>query len=598
MDNPQESYAHSPQFKLWKNSLSLMRTYNLHMSADEMKEIDQELAKAQAHISFFLNDGAPIHRLPPELLIKIFYYVPASSIGRDTVVWAPNVFKIQDIVALCSVCQRWRKIIFNAYILWSSINRLVGYPSSRLPPSVILNIKLEPEAQDRQLLAFRNFLTSTIARTRELHIVNRSAAGVRFPLDQGLAEAPALEVLSIVGSSVAPQFFETPIPQLRTLFLSRCVGLPTGPLPQLTQLALCSIGRVEISQVLSLLSAAPALQDLYLAKCLQQSNGDVVDNVASPVPLKHLRRVFIEEEEPHLVTLLVSSMALEPFAAIRIHYTFTTQLHLSTSRFSHSLLPITEQVSEFSFIPRAQSFRMIATSSVSGFLLDWTSVFGLHQPLPSSWFTELFPGARPRRVSLLHTGYPGKNFPSGMLRGLPESVETLSTSAIFLPCLAKDLAFRDETSRAPCPNLSTLRILMNRVCKKHRMRPFPLSKVAPAIVEVLNLRAQLGHPIRKVIIGFYNDRNNEGLKLHGINSVKRAVEYLEFASYTNIPFMKLPSVCAREDGKWWPSWTYALDGGGKKYQGSPFWTPTTNELIAEEAEPNASSDSDNGPGSE
>ncbi|OCH86319.1 hypothetical protein OBBRIDRAFT_244650 [Obba rivulosa] len=297
--HPQESHAQSPQFEIWKYSLELMRTYNLHMSTDEMREIDQELAKTQAHISFFLNDAVPIHRLPPELLIKIFCYVPVPSISRDTVVWAPNVFKIQDVVALCSVCQHWRNIIFNADILWSSVNRLVGYDAlSQLPPGGLLNIKLEPEAQDRQLLAFRNFLTSTIARTRELHIVNRSAAAVRFPLDQDLAEAPALEVLSIVGSSVAPQFFGTPVPQLRTLFLCRCAGLPTGPLPQLTQLALCSIDRIEISQVLNLLSAAPALRDLYLANCLKESSDEVV-NIASAVPLKYLRRVFIEDNGPN-----------------------------------------------------------------------------------------------------------------------------------------------------------------------------------------------------------------------------------------------------------------------------------------------------------
>ncbi|OCH86334.1 hypothetical protein OBBRIDRAFT_797304 [Obba rivulosa] len=545
----EDPFAPSANFKLWKESLIQMRAYNVHMSFDELKEIERELAKSRSVILSALNAMAPLHQLPPELLTKIFFYVPAPSIGRDTVVWTPNIFRTEDIVKLSAICQHWRSIIFNAGMLWSSINHVATPPRVlQLARGVRLNCKLRFEPQDRDRMAFRRLLTSNIARIRELHVINPERLPVNFPLDSDLPAAPELEVLSIIGSSVAPQFFESPIPQLRTLFLCRSEGFPVGPLPQLTQLSLCSICKVEVSQVIDLLSSTPALQDLHISKSLKRS--DDKDTI-SLIPLQHLRRVFIEDAGPHLITPLIVSITIQASTAVRIHYTIGAEsVQMPTLRLSQTLLPVTAQISDFAIIRRESSLRLMAVNSISGVLWEFHA-YDMHEPLPTSFVSEHIPGAHPREVTLVWVnGRP--DLPRGLLRSLPDSVEMLSTSAIFLKDFEQELAVVDGAKRVPCPNLATLHVFINH--DRRVGRDLALSKIAPTIIAFLERRAELGYPISNVVLGTYGNRDGEKLKLSGITALKRAVEHLDFISYYNIPFMKLPPICTSADGTWWTSW--------------------------------------------
>ncbi|EMD35405.1 hypothetical protein CERSUDRAFT_85394 [Gelatoporia subvermispora B] len=140
---------------------------------------------------------------------------------------------------LSEVCRLWKNILFNAGILWSSLNRVACPPRFLdLAQGASLRIQLQRRGLDPDLSPFRRILVSNITRVQELHIINRIPHRFKLYLDHELPYAPQLEVLSLMGSAESPEFFEFTIPELRTLFLCRCPGLPTHPLPQLTHLYL------------------------------------------------------------------------------------------------------------------------------------------------------------------------------------------------------------------------------------------------------------------------------------------------------------------------------------------------------------------------
>ncbi|OCH86331.1 hypothetical protein OBBRIDRAFT_806854 [Obba rivulosa] len=499
------------------------------------------------------NTMLPVHRLPPEILTRIFYYAPESSIPRDKVIWIPTIFRMKDVIVLAAVCRHWRDVVIGAAILWSSVNRPVASGGHMKRSSGVgLNCQLSKELGDNNMLRLTEFLTNNGRRIRELHVMGPDRSPpLSFPLHEAQFDAKKLEVVSLIGSSTTPGLFEAPVLNLHRLVISNSESkLPTGQLAQLTQLCLSKIETIHITEVLELLSRAPSLQDVHLVDSLRKDEEDGL--YRENIPLRNLRRLSIRENDPVPIFSLLSYLLLEPSTALRIRYGYSRACQLSTSKLPSSLFPISEPILRISIIRRGISLKFIGASPTSGIRLEWLITYREDAHLPSSIYAQLFPGANPHQVSLIWADSYSKSLPSGLVRALPESVTTLVTSTAYLEFLMSEFEVEDPTGHVPCHNLSTIHVLIDR--QRSRV-DLALSKICPFMTTIAGQRAKLGCPLERIVLTSFNNEDGEKLKLAGINALKRAVKIVEHEAYSELPIMEMPPICTAGDGTWWPSWT-------------------------------------------
>ncbi|EMD35404.1 hypothetical protein CERSUDRAFT_124725 [Gelatoporia subvermispora B] len=579
----------SGSFIVWKQALKEMRFQHMQMSFNEAcssfacpLEARKLNCASRSEILCTLNNLAPIHRLPTELLIKIFQYVPTRILFRDTVAWKSKILRQEDIVRLVLVCHRWKDVIYNAGTLWCTINNITYNPMRlELAQGTKLRCMWQTTPSNRNTSAFRRMLAENIERVQELHIIDTGCRRVSISINEKLSEAPRLEVLSVVGSINEPQFFESPLPRLRTLFLCRTPGIPIHPLPRLTQLSLCYVDRIDISDLLALLADTPALQDLHLISCMKSSDKVVLH---ASIPLKRLLRVLIMDSRPGVVNALLDPLLFQASTAVRIEYTDWIDLRPVDMSFTHSLSPIVDQTCNFAITTGAHSLRLFAASSTSGISVAFNGRGDSEAP-PDPIPLGLLPGVQLREVFLLGRW----RAPPGTLRSLPDSLELIYTSVSFLVDLTEELGVHDQTQHVPCPNLSTLHVLIDR--GGQRLNALPLSKIAPAILKFAQRRSELGHPVEDVIIGFYNHEPEDKLTLSGITNLRRAVERVEVTTHSEPPFINLPPICTAADGRWWPSWTDSItDISQASYRVPASWMPSRTATAVPVVEMNDDSD--------
>ncbi|KAL0575830.1 hypothetical protein V5O48_006138 [Marasmius crinis-equi] len=173
-------------------------------------EITRFLHDAEVYLAQASSLLSPIHRIPTELLTKIFTF--AGEEGRETNTF--GVYRKQESVAfrISAVCHRWRVVALDTPELWSrfavSLNRRFASPvklflgRSRQKP---LSIIIEGAAEDDLDLSLLRSIVDHAPRWQSVDYEGLASSDFYDALDI-ISEGPALPLLrSIVCGSGVPE---------------------------------------------------------------------------------------------------------------------------------------------------------------------------------------------------------------------------------------------------------------------------------------------------------------------------------------------------------------------------------------------------------
>lgn len=302
------------------------------------------------------NERLPIHRLPPEILARIFSDVRISVYSRSTLSlaqpqWTFPVYDDRELCSLLLVCRRWREVALNSPLLWSHVMARPGIGDNYLTrsASVPLTIYISPEISlsTTKLSGGNTFSVSCPApllykslksigkvhsRIRALHVGFKHAGvgpwmlgflatlgaeqlehcSIEFPLKQDSGS----RILGLHEPDVAPRLTlfsgghgNTGGNRLRSLHLSAVPFLPSNKFPSLTTFSLSNaiiksnwpgdlrVRSWGLGDLIDFLSGSPHLEELSIRNAQ-------LDRRASPasgyrrVVLSRLRHLVLEEP-PH-----------------------------------------------------------------------------------------------------------------------------------------------------------------------------------------------------------------------------------------------------------------------------------------------------------
>ncbi|TFK60891.1 hypothetical protein BDN72DRAFT_850182 [Pluteus cervinus] len=264
-------------------------TQHFDISEVAFAKIDKELAALRESIRAlhaFRNTFTPIHRLPPEVLTRVFFFVQSA---QTIVPYYGNRAAISlSWVAVTRVSRHWREVAIRSPSLWSHISS--NYPkcvvqewlqrSKAAPLSVDLRHSSPEEAQ---------LVAASLSRIRELKLElnfscwNRLSPNLSSP-------APFLESLTIIipdnlqpTSTISESTFAGVTPRLRNLELTGCsVDINSSLFADLTALKLRNPPqKFSATDLLTVLRKLPRLTSLVLCDVLHIGAGPVSSNVES-----------------------------------------------------------------------------------------------------------------------------------------------------------------------------------------------------------------------------------------------------------------------------------------------------------------------------
>ncbi|KAI0671118.1 hypothetical protein C8Q78DRAFT_838950 [Trametes maxima] len=316
-----------------------------HTTVEILKGTLEEVRRASLLLCRKINDRAPIHRIPPEILAKIFaaarQVIPELSTrerGKNNAIErACGPYTIRNTWDLCpiaEVCAKWRTVAIGTPSLWSSVFLgTTGTSSPYIPDSTFFLTRCESGPVD--VYATENLgrsypldpiLEQYGDRIRELHIRLKNPTSGRRISEVLLSPRVSPRRL-VVGFYSRPvqcwigfqSIFGGQSLRLESLVLSRCSFLPSNPLPVLTRFLLNCIGVLDeggvfsprVNELLQFLSNTPALQELYIRDALDsirsgpeppqpsQSRGDIPH-----VKLLKLRKLSVQTSSQRTPSLL------------------------------------------------------------------------------------------------------------------------------------------------------------------------------------------------------------------------------------------------------------------------------------------------------
>lgn len=269
---------------------------NLDLEADSMQcalqSINNSLARRIADKRQKRNDLTPIHRLPPELITKLFHI--ASHTGH-----IQNILPILHILA--QVCRKWNILILQTPSLWTEISATfhpfdlkISLRRSRNAP---LTIKFGPETLSFQSPDKVPEVCRQLHRWAwaELYLADWSRIGPF--LEQ---PAPLIESIGIgcLGGEVTVDLFAGQAPRLRHITLAYvCVPFHSPIFSRLETLAIKNIHfGPSTSQLRHILKACPYLTTFTLFK-VQGAADTSIQDLGEPIVLTQLKRVNITFRE-------------------------------------------------------------------------------------------------------------------------------------------------------------------------------------------------------------------------------------------------------------------------------------------------------------
>lgn len=313
-----------------------------------------------------LTRDPPINKLPLELLTRIFWLTVPPFKGFDAVIqgfWWPNIARVaktRELVPLTHVCKGWRAIALQTPFLWSSINgsnnlaepQRAALWAARAPPSIPtadaflarsasipINIFAQRDLHPSVLSMCRNHSS----RIQELHLfciddkVEKIVSLTDFP-------APCLEYVTVHAAqsmgyarglpptgSYTVSLFRGQASMLRYLTWQIGTCLPSNQFLSLTHLSIRPVisavhHQWQLTDLLTLLSGCPALQELVLARLQDSLRYDDVPSVA----LASLRKIRVGWVHPTLATWLIEHII--PIENATVHIESTTDTCPSSCR--------------------------------------------------------------------------------------------------------------------------------------------------------------------------------------------------------------------------------------------------------------------------
>ena len=183
------------------------------------------LRTATGHVANLLNEGAPVLRLPQEIITRILYLSTDHGSEEHT----------KQVISLTHICRYWRTLLLSYPRMWSTLCMKPGNPrlisewlvrSQNIPLTVIAEFF---DAYKHPPCSYEDTATATLARPYEFEVCPRHAAVLS--LDQLLPHRSRIHDLNILFHSSDPaweyhegepellyhQFFKETLPNLQRL---------------------------------------------------------------------------------------------------------------------------------------------------------------------------------------------------------------------------------------------------------------------------------------------------------------------------------------------------------------------------------------------
>lgn len=317
--------------------------------------------------------------MPAEILSRIFLLVSSTSNTWDKdpcdAPWGPGFRGGQPrkLIPLTSVCQRWRSILLNTPLLWSTIEEkgYKGVPDFthyvHRCPRGSLSVRIHSRLHDttRELLARHG------ERVQDLHIIDSVFGDGGGELLFGLVPSFRAEDLrrcrlllhnrQYTGPPFQTFFHDGRAPQLRQMWLESFPYLPRNKFPTLTHLIIECPKRASFSfqDLQTFLSGCPDLQVLHLKNMTGSGLQAPRMEPAAPssIHLRHLRKLSIVDKlQPRrsptwdqtarfvagrgaLQLALLSSLALPSQCLVYLSHISSTDLKSLADRMSTLVQP-------------------------------------------------------------------------------------------------------------------------------------------------------------------------------------------------------------------------------------------------------------------
>ncbi|KAH9900774.1 hypothetical protein C8Q73DRAFT_675749 [Cubamyces lactineus] len=304
---------------------------------DKLQSLERIVATSLAIVRGSTNEWRPIHKLPAEVLGRIFQLATPSNI--------PGFFRCDDFEAMKSdlrarmvishVCVRWRAVALDMATFWSIVDMtsppwaLAGLERSRAAPMHVFARYPLHNTVAGSLLASQGI------RIREfsLEMPTQHQSTVPSELAMVLPPVPNLECLCIttvcedhgrlrphLDLEHRPRIFPCPPLRLTRLILSGQCWFPGGlPLGQITHLRLTDTSPCSYPSLVALLRQCILLEEVVLADVqIIAGNEDEVLN-ERPVELPHLRLLTLSARRPSWMRgYLLRTLVFPPTLILRL----------------------------------------------------------------------------------------------------------------------------------------------------------------------------------------------------------------------------------------------------------------------------------------
>ena len=166
----------------------------------QVREFYEVLRVATGRVANLLNEGAPAHQLPQEILTSILYLAVDHGSEEHT----------KQVITLTHVCQYWRTLLLSYPRMWSTIRVKPGNPSlisewlersQKVPVTVIAEFS---DAYEHPPCRYQDSATAELANTSNREVCSRHEA--ILSLDQLLPHRSRIHDLDILVHSSDPDW--------------------------------------------------------------------------------------------------------------------------------------------------------------------------------------------------------------------------------------------------------------------------------------------------------------------------------------------------------------------------------------------------------
>ncbi|RPD67382.1 hypothetical protein L226DRAFT_135182 [Lentinus tigrinus ALCF2SS1-7] len=441
--------------ELWLEAEQLLEDSDVCRRLTALTSLETALQKAVGLIHMLRNEQAPIHRLPPEIMTRIFSLVRRSC--DDPALthqeWSFPIYDDRKLHPLLLVCRRWRELTLNTPLLWSHVMSQPGIDDSYLARSASMPLTVyisrdinmwttplphtggsfshssSPSSFYKTLKSFGK----VHSRVRELYVNFRSSGvppyipGFLATFGAGPLEHCSIEYPNSTDGPVM-QYYSVPDPvprlrlfaggwgntggeKLRSLALSAVPFLPSNRFPSLKTFSLSKSTSMSnrseentktwgLGDLVDFLSGSPMLEELSIRN-VQLELRRLPSSRNTTVTLNHLRRFVLET--PHYLPMHGATLALSLIAyPINCHVFLTTFLAVRHGTVDQLLM----------LLPYREQYTRLRIGAV-----NWNDGSSMLQFIPASRCGSLSIGLLVR-IALPHQAYNQDADPQRELRAL------------------------------------------------------------------------------------------------------------------------------------------------------------------------------------